>query len=151
MKGNRMSIATDARPVPSSSYDPFTAEAIADPHLHDGELREFSSVVYLEKYEVYAITRQAELRAAGRDRKTYMNRKRPFDVGSAVKPALMILQDPPEHTAIKKLALELFSKAELESLRQRYEDEAEKQISELVAGGPVEVDAVPDVAMKFIT
>lgn len=147
-----METTTDLRPVPSIDYDPFTPEALADPFTHDGGLREFSSLVYLERYDVYALTRQAQLRSVGRDRKTYGNRKRPFDdVSSPYKPSLMIMQDPPEHTAIKKLALELFSKAELQSLRERYEETAEEQISALTANGEIDVDAVSEISVKFIS
>ncbi|WP_236127764.1 cytochrome P450 [Cedecea colo] len=138
--------------APSTDYDPFAPEALADPFHYDGELREFSSVAYLEKYDVYAITRQEQLHQVGRDRKTFSNKSRPFaDPNSAYKPALLQLQDPPEHTQVKKLALELFSKANLEYLEAAFNDEAERRISELMSNGEVEIEAVSSLATPFIS
>lgn len=148
-----MSTPTDLRAIPSSDYDPFTPESLADPFTYDGKIRELSPIVYLEKYDVYALTRQSHLRRVGRDRKKYGNTARPFDdpKSSQFKPSLMAMQDPPEHTAIKKLALEIFSKAELESLQERYETVAEEQIGALTGHGEVDIDAVGDLATKYIT
>ena len=50
---------------------------------------------------------------------------------SPYKPSLMLMQDPPEHTAVKKLALELFSKENLRALDATFNDEAERIGQEL--------------------
>ncbi|WP_143543142.1 cytochrome P450 [Rhodococcus sp. NCIMB 12038] len=63
----------------------------------------------------------------------------------------MLLQDPPEHTAIKKLALELFSKEALRKLEGAFNAEAERLISTLMRNGEVEVDAVDAIASTFIS
>lgn len=140
-----------AQEAPVSDYDPFTTEALADPLRFDGELREFASVAYLSKYDVYAVTRQEELRTVGRDRKTFSSKSRAFADPSPYKPTLMLLQDPPEHTAIKKIALELFSKEGLRDLESAFNDEAERQIASLMGAGAAEVDAVQSVASSFIS
>ena len=142
------STTTDA---PVTDYDPFTPEALADPFRYDGELREFASVAYLSKYGVYAVTRQAELRLVGRDRKTFSSKSRAFADPSPYKPTLMLLQDPPEHTAIKKLALELFSVEALKKLERSFNEEAERQIAALMENGAVDVDAVKAIAAPFIS
>jgi cytochrome P450 len=142
------STITDA---PATDYDPFSPEALADPFKYDGELREFASVAYLSKYDVYAVTRQEELRQVGRDRKTFSSKSRAFADPSPYKPTLMLLQDPPEHTAIKKLALELFSVEALQKLEKSFNEEAERQIEALMQNGAVEIDAVQAIAAPFIS
>ncbi|MFA3878675.1 cytochrome P450 [Streptomyces sp. MMCC 100] len=145
--------STDSAPsaVPTSDYDPFTTEALADPIRYDGELREYASVVHLTKYDVYAVTRQDQLRQVGRDRKKFSNKSRAFADLSPYKPTLMLFQDPPEHTAIKKLALELFSKENLQALDAAFRDEAEQLIAGVMTDGAVELDAVDAIGTKFIT
>ncbi|MBB2504410.1 cytochrome P450 [Amycolatopsis echigonensis] len=137
--------------VPVSDYDPFTAEALADPIRYDGELREYASIVHLAKYDVYAVTRQSELRQVGRDRKKFSSRSRAFADPSPFKPPLMLMQDPPEHTAIKKLALELFSKENLRTLDETFHEEAERLVAGLLTADSVELDAVESIGTKFIT
>lgn len=143
--------APSTKDAPVTDYDPFSPEALADPFRYDGELREFASVAYLSKYDVYAVTRQEELRQVGRDRRTFSSKSRAFADPSPYKPTLMLLQDPPEHTAIKKLALELFSKEGLQKLEQSFNEEAERQISGLMRNGDVNVDAVEAIATPFIS
>jgi cytochrome P450 len=138
-------------PAPGSDYDPFTTEALADPIRYDGELREYASVVHLTKYDVYAVTRQEQLRQVGRDRKKFSNTSRAFADLSPYKPTLMLFQDPPEHTAIKKLALELFSKENLRSLDDTFRQEAEHLVAGLTTDDTVELDAVESISTKFIT
>lgn len=143
--------SSEPGPVPASDYDPFSTEALADPIRYDGELREYASVVHLTKYDVYAVTRHKELRQVGRDRKKFANRSRAFADPSPYKPAMMLMQDPPEHTAIKKLALELFSKENLRQLDATFNAEAESLVSGIMADGPAEIDAVESIGAKFIT
>ena len=137
--------------VPTSDYDPFDAESLADPIRRDGELREIASVVHLTRYDVYAVTRYRELRSVGRDRLNFSNRSRAFADPSPYKPSLMIMQDPPDHTAIKKIAVELFSKGALQALDEAFNAEAERLVAGLTADGPVEIDAVEDIGTRFIT
>ena len=146
-----MSTTVSINDAPTSDYDPFTEEALADPFRYDGELRDFASVAYLSKYDVYAVTRQEELRIVGRDRRTFSSESRAFADPSPYKPTLMLLQDPPEHTAIKKLALELFSKEALRKLEGAFNAEAERLISTLMRNGEVEVDAVDAISSTFIS
>ncbi|HZB79404.1 MAG TPA: cytochrome P450 [Actinomycetota bacterium] len=145
------STTTTPGSVPVSEYDPFTTEALADPLRFDGELREYASVVHLTKYDVYAVTRQNELRQVGRDRKRFSSKSRAFADPSPYKPALMLMQDPPEHTAIKKLALELFSKDNLQRLDATFRDEAEGLVAGLMTTDAVELDAVDSIGTPFIT
>jgi cytochrome P450 len=139
-----------ATAAPATDYDPFTMDAILDPHLHDGRLREETPVAYLPQYDVYALTRHADIRAALRDPRTFSSTDRPFYVPSNLKPSMMVMEDAPHHTVIKKVALEFLNKQEIAHLQQTFERESMALIERLMAGGAADVDAAQDVAAAFI-
>jgi cytochrome P450 len=151
-----MTLAT-ARP-PSTTVDPFSDEVLADPHPFHRDLRDAGSVVRLERYDVYAMGRYAEVHAALVDWQR-------FESGAGVgisnfrtekpwrPPSLLLETDPPRHDAPRHVLEPILAPRALRRLRESWEAAAVELVDELVARSSVDagvpVDAVADIAEAF--
>ncbi|WP_127131206.1 cytochrome P450 [Georgenia sp. SYP-B2076] len=136
--------------APESDYDPFALESLQDPHTFDGASREIAPVVYIKKYDYYAITRFTEIQKALRDWRTFSSTDRPFYAPSPFRPRTLILEDPPEHTASKAAVFKVFSEENLAKMSEYFKAEAERLLDELLADGPVEIEAFRDLAVRYV-
>ncbi|GAA3884390.1 cytochrome P450 [Leifsonia kafniensis] len=136
--------------APVSDYDPFAPEVLADVHHYDGLLREVAPVVYIEKYDFYAITRAEEVQKALRNWRVFSSTDRPFYEPNPFRTAAPLMQDPPDHTHTKSVMLRIFSAENMEKMQNHFEREAEALVDELMANGPIEVDAYKDVAARYV-
>ena len=57
--------------IPTSDVDLFGDEALAEPYDHYRALRDLGSVVWLERHDVYAVPRYADVRATLADAGTF--------------------------------------------------------------------------------
>ena len=140
----------EVREAPIFDGDPFSMEALNDPHLYDGMARELGPVVYVEKYGYYAITQFAELQKALRDWRKISSSDRPFYEKNPFRPTVLVLEDPPSHTVSKAAAMEVLSGDNLAKFEPYFKAEAEHLLDELLADGPVEVDAFRDLAVRYV-
>lgn len=136
--------------APVSDYDAFSLESLHNVHLHDGTQREIAPVVYMEKYDYYAITRFAEIQKALRDWRTFSSTDRPFYAPSPFRPRTLILEDPPEHTASKGAVMRVFDEGNLKKMGAYFKAEAERLLDEMLADGPAEINAFDDLSVKYI-
>ncbi|MDB5796927.1 MAG: cytochrome [Paucimonas sp.] len=142
--------ATSAAPV--SGLDPFSDEYILDSYPQHAQLRDAGPVVLLEKYQVYATGRYAQVRAVLEDAATYCS-------GAGVgidnyhkvppwRPPSMVLEtDPPEHTRNRAVISRTLSPAALRALRAGFEEEAAMMVDSLLARDSF--DAVKDMGEAF--
>ncbi|WP_182262834.1 cytochrome P450 [Rhodococcus sp. UFZ-B548] len=135
--------------IPNSDIDIFTDEALANPYPLYRELRDIAPLVYLPKYEMYALTRYEQVRGALDDWETFSSAK-----GVGLNPAIngamagtIINSDPPEHTQLRNVLKERLAPRALAALRPEIQAKADKHIEGLLARG--EFDAVADLARTF--
>ena len=57
-------MTASARPLAVSQADPYSLDTLRDPASFHAELRESGSVVYLEKYDVFAMGRYEHVHSA---------------------------------------------------------------------------------------
>ncbi|MFP5020831.1 cytochrome P450 family protein [Pseudonocardia phyllosphaerae] len=91
--------------IPSSDVDLYTAKARIDPYGIYAELRDLGPVVYLSRYDLYALPRYDEVRAALMDWRTFSSARGVFvDPGvNAQLEGITLCSDPPEHTAMRSV------------------------------------------------
>lgn len=138
--------------LPVLSLDPFDEEFLADPFAHHAGLREAGPVVWLEKYQVYAMARFAEVQAALRDHETFcsgrgvgladFSKEEPFR-----QPSLLLETDPPLHSQTRQLMGKIVSLKALKALRPLWQKKAEALVAKLVEKG--RFDAATDLAEVF--
>jgi cytochrome P450 len=114
----------------SIEFDPFSATFFDDPSATYGRLRDEAPVYFNEEYGFYALSRYADVVAAHGDPVRFVSsygvtlemllQKRPMNTN------MMIVMDPPEHSNMRKLVSQAFSRNAIGSL--------EPLVAEVIAG-----------------
>lgn len=147
-----MTILAGPGGAPAVPADPFADEFLRDPFAGHEVLREAGPVVWLERYQVWAMARFAEVQEALRDFRTYCSSAgvglSDFRKETPWRPPSLLLEaDPPEHTRARRAVARALSPRTVRDLRDQFADEAARLVAELLARGTV--DGVADIAEEF--
>jgi cytochrome P450 len=149
--------ATKAAAGAASGYsvlrmDPFSIEFLSDPYPFHKELRDAGPVVWLDRYQCWALARYDQVHATLRDWKTFCS-----SAGAGLSnfrkeppwrpPSIILEADPPLHTRTRAVLTRILSLAALKTLRERFEREAEALVDRIVARGSF--DAIQDLAEAY--
>jgi cytochrome P450 len=135
--------------IACSQADPFAPDFLTDPYPAYEAMRALGPVFKLERYDVWAMAGYAEVEAALKDWKTFISGE---GVGlNGMNPALpkpLTLQiDPPDHDKGRRVLGRTLSPGVARRLRETFQQEAEKKVSELIDRGTF--DAVADLAEAY--
>ncbi len=125
------------RDVPTSDFDPYATEVLADPYPHYERLRELGPWAWLERYGVLAVARHDEVQrilsqpdvfcsSAGVGLANFHTEK-PWRT-----PSIILEADPPHHGRTRKVVARVLSPASIGRLRATFEDVAARMVDELV-------------------
>ncbi|MEU5347434.1 cytochrome P450 [Streptomyces sp. NPDC020766] len=134
---------------PSSAFDPWDQDFLADPYPAYADLRAQGRVHYYEPTNQWLVPHHADVSALLRDRRlgrTYQHRFTHEDFGRTAPPAehepFHVLNDhgmldlePPDHTRIRRLVSKAFTPRTVERLRPYVDRLASELVGELVAAG----------------
>jgi cytochrome P450 len=145
-------MSTTAIDVPTSDYDPFTPEAILDAHTHDGKLRDIAPAVYLERYDVWAVARFEHVQRLLKEHETFTSTDRPFFDPKAIRPAILLTEDPPEHTRTRAVIMRSLSAPALRKMQEEFDRAAAALVDRLLESGPTHpvVDGHLDIASAYV-
>ncbi len=133
--------------------DPFAPKVLRDPGPMHALLRRAGPVVHLSRYDVYALARYEQVRAALVDWQS-------FESGAGVgladfrtkrgwrPPSVLLEADPPRHDAPRRVLSSILGPSALRRLRERWHADAEELVDAVLAAGP-QFDAVPALAEAF--
>src|SRR5260370_18804959 len=138
--------------IPSLDVDPFAIEFFESPYPAQAALREAGPVVHLDKWNVYAVARYAEVYAVLNDPLTFCSSRgvglSDFAKETPWRPQSIILEaDPPAHTRTRAVLNKVLSPAVMKQLRDGFAAAAEAEVDELLARGSF--DAVADLAEGY--
>src|SRR4051812_21125987 len=138
--------------IPHLDVDPFSIEFFADPYPTHELLRETGPVVYLDKWNVYAVARHAEVHAVLNDPATFCSSRgvglSDFAKEKPWRPQSLILEaDPPAHTRTRAVLNQVLSATVMKPLRERFAAAAAAKVDELLARKGF--DAIADLAEAF--
>src|SRR3979411_395794 len=111
--------------LPSTDLDPFDHDSLEDPAPLHTELRDAGPVVYLNRYDVYAMARYEQVHAALTDGQG----SRPAAGGGlstsryekpGPPPSLLLEADPPHHDAPRTVLTKVLGPRALRKLRQTW-------------------------------
>ena len=135
--------------IPSLDIDPFCQAFFDDPFPAHAALRDAGPVVYLPRYDLFAIARYANVQAALTNWRDFSSargvgladfaREKPWRL-----PSLLLETDPPLHDRTRKLMDRVLSPAAIRALRVDFTAAAEALIDTLLERGSF--DAVRDLA-----
>lgn len=140
------------RDAPVSDVDPFSIEFFEEPHRIHEELREAGPVVWLRRYECWAVARYAEVHAVLNDWQTFCSSRgvgmSDFAKETPWRPKSLVLEaDPPAHDRARAILNRVLSPAAMKRLREAFAQAAERKVHELVERRSF--DAIPDLAEAF--
>ena len=144
--------ATTPGGVPVITADPFSPENLTNPHPLHEQMREAGPVVYLDRYDVWAMARYEQVNASLKNWETYssaagaglsnLQKEKPWRV-----PSLLLEADPPAHTRAREVVGPILAPPALRALRSGFESEANDLVDRLIALGSF--DAVTDLAEVY--
>ncbi|MFC9430212.1 cytochrome P450 [Streptomyces sp. NPDC056987] len=127
--------------IPVSDVDLYTESARIDPYDIYAELRALGPVVYLSRYDLYALPRYDEVRAALMDWQTFSSARGVFvdpDVNAQLE-GITLCSDPPEHTAMRSVLGRPLRPERMREVTPRIEAEADRVVERVVGQGRFEV------------
>lgn len=138
---------------PVDHADPFGPEILEDPSSFHRGLRDAGDVVYLDRYDVYAMGRYDTVHAA-------LTNWQGFQSAAGVglsnfryekpwrAPSLLLEADPPHHDAPRAVLTKILSARALRRLQEQWRADAAALVDE-VLGESDEFDAVADLSRVF--
>ncbi|NUP40183.1 MAG: cytochrome P450 [Streptomyces sp.] len=127
--------------IPASDVDLYTESARTDPYEIYAELRALGPVVHLSRYDLYALPRYDEVRAALMDWQTFSSARGVFvdpDVNAQLE-GITLCSDPPEHTAMRSVLGRPLRPDRMREVTPRIEAEADQVVERVVGRGRFEV------------
>lgn len=132
-------------------WDPFDRALHADPYEVWKRLRDEAPVYFNDEHDFYALSRFADVMAASQDTETFssehgitmdMITPDPFE-----PPKAMIMMDPPDHTAMRKMVNRSFFRSTIAGLEDRVRGLCRDYLDQYVGAGGF--DYVRDFSMKL--
>jgi cytochrome P450 len=133
-------------------FNPYSDSFFDDPYDTYRWMRDEAPVYYSERWDFYALTRNADVVAAHRDWESFssaygvtldaLSMRHRFD-----ELKMLILMDPPEHERLRKLVRQVFTKAAIANLEPLVTDIVTSHVQALA--GVDHFDLVADFAALF--
>jgi cytochrome P450 len=135
-----------------SDLDPFSAEFRSDPYSHYEKLRSLGPIIWLEKYDIWAVSHHDTIAAVLNDWETYSNagggglanyfKQKPWR-----QPSIILEVDPPDHQRTRAALSRALSPRTLKAIRPRFEDDAAKFVDAIADIGTF--DAIPELVTPY--
>jgi 4-methoxybenzoate monooxygenase (O-demethylating) len=137
---------------PVSQVDPFCREFFENPFPAYEELREAGPVVWLSRYGVWAVARYAQVHAVLNDWQTFCSSRgagiTDFAREKSWRPKSLVLEsDPPLHDRTRRVLNRVLSASVISRLRERFAEEANRLVDELLDRG--RFDGIADLAEAY--
>lgn len=138
---------------PVFDEDPFAGDTLIDPRAVQDAMREMAPVVWLPKYQTYAVARHEDVRTVLTDhtRFTAQGGVGMSDIrkpGAWRTPSPITEVDPPRHTDVRRALNKVLSPAVIRTWRETFHAEAESLADRIAGAG--ELDGVHDIAEAFV-
>ena len=133
--------------------DPWNLETLREPQILHRNLRETAPVVYLEKYDIYAMGRYEQVRSA-------LANWQEFESGAGVglsnwrrekpwrPPSIVAEADPPHHDAPRDAIMKILTPRAIGRLGQEWMADADELVDQLLSK-TTEFDLIKDLAALF--
>jgi 4-methoxybenzoate monooxygenase (O-demethylating) len=135
-----------------SDLDPFSAAFRADPFSHYEKLRSLGPIVWLEKYDIWAVSHHETVAAVLNDFGTFSNAgggglANYFKEAPWRKPSIILEVDPPDHERTRAALTRVLSPRTLKAIRPRFEQDAAAFV-EAIADRQ-NIDAIPELVTPY--
>lgn len=135
--------------IPLFPYDIFTPDAVRNARAVDDEVREFAPVVRLHDGTVM-LGRHEHVSAGLLDWQTFTSTGRPWHDPESPRPEILLTDDPPRHTQVRKVIQDALSPRALERTKAVFEATAKDFIDALRAREGEAIDAVGEITQAYV-
>lgn len=135
--------------IPLFPYDIFTPDAVRNARAVDDEVREFAPVVLLEDGTAM-LGRHEHVSKGLLDWQTFSSTSRPWHDPSSPRPEILLTDDPPRHTQVRKVIADALSPRALERVKLIFEERAAELLIRLRAREGEAVDAVSEISQAYV-
>jgi len=138
-----------SREIPEYPLDIFTPEAVRNARAVDDALREFAPVVRLAD-GTHMLGRHEHVSAGLLDWKAFSSTSRPWHDPTSPRPEILLTDDPPRHTQVRKVIADALSPRALERVKGIFEVRAQELLERLRVRESEAVDAVGEVSQAYV-
>jgi 4-methoxybenzoate monooxygenase (O-demethylating) len=138
------------REIPVCDSDVFGREAVVDARATDDGLRELAPVVWLSRENIAVLGRYEQVAAGLTDWQAFSNRSRPWHDPSSVRPEILLTDDPPRHTEVRRVMAKVLSPSALNRVAVEFRRVAAEQVARLMPRSGETIDAVADITKPFV-
>jgi 4-methoxybenzoate monooxygenase (O-demethylating) len=136
--------------LPVYEGDMFGRAAVLDARATDDRIRELAPVVWLARENIAILGRYEHVSAGLMDWQSFSNRSRPWHDRNSVRPEILLTDDPPRHTEIRKVMAKVISPVRLKAWQAEFDRVAEEQVGRLMARSGEVIDANVDITRPFV-
>ncbi len=134
-------------------YDPFDVGINADPYPAFAALRQHAPIYYNDRYDVWALSRHADVEKALVDWETFSSARGDIleivQSGMEIPPGVVIFEDPPHHTMHRGLMSRVFTPRRMAALEDQVRDYCARCLDPLVGEEGFDVVAALGVEMPM--
>ena len=135
-------MVVEAHDAAVSAVDPFCREFFENPFPVHKELREAGPAVWLERYDVWAVARYAEVHRVLNDWETFCSSRgaglTDFAREQAWRPKSLVLEtDPPLHDRTRRVLNRVLAASVMARLRERFAEEADARNTAALMRSPI--------------
>lgn len=138
------------RKIYITDEDPFSVAAVRNARAVDDRLRELAAAVKLSRENITLVTRYQHVAAGLRDWKAFSSASRPWHDPHSVRPELLLVDDPPKHTAVRAVVAAALSPKALSKMAEAFRADAEALITALKPKSGAPIDAVAEITRPFV-
>ena len=138
------------------AFDPFDPVVLADPYPAYAEIRETEGLTHLPLLDAWLVSRHEDVVAVLRQARLYSSARGMGDLVAMAfapdeqraAPRLLILEDPPVHTALRRMVARGFTPSRIAVAEPTIADIARRNVADLVERGS-DGELMRDLAMPF--
>ncbi len=124
-------------------FDPYNVEINADPYPAFARLREEAPLYYNEEFDFYALSRFSDVNKALIDHETFSSARGAIieliKANIEIPSGALIFEDPPIHTAHRKLLSRMFTPRKINALEPKIREFCARALDPLVGSGRFDV------------
>jgi len=139
---------TKATPV--SRDDLFSRESVRNARAVDDALRELAPVAKLARENITMIGRYEHVAEGLKDWQAFSSTSRPWHDPNSVRPEILLVDDPPRHTAVRPVIASALSPKALAKMTEAFNADAEALLLRVNERSGETIDAVRDIARPFV-
>jgi len=137
-------------PTPVCDDDIFSREAVRNARAVDDALREMAPVVKLARENITMVARHEHVSEGLKDWQAFSSTSRPWHDPNSVRPEILLVDDPPRHTAVRPVIASALSPKALAKMATAFSADADALLQEVKKHSGEVIDAVAAISRPFV-